>query len=400
MKIIVQKFGGTSVKDEEARSQAMKHIRYAVDQGFKVAVVVSAIGRKGAPYATDSLLDLVGGEDTKLSARELDMIVSVGEVISTAVMTELLRTNGFAATGMTGPDAGFRTNNDFQNAKVLDVDTDNIMEAFQTNDVVVVAGFQGLSRSHHVTTLGRGGSDTSAALLGAALGAEWVDIFTDVSGMMTGDPRIVKQAQFLEAVSYEEVANMANEGAKVIHPRAVEVAQQAHLPMHIRSTWDDVDQSGTLVTDRNLQIEHYRTVVGVTQQTDLTQFVVKTKAMATADVLNLLANNGISVDFINISPEKIIFNLNRSEAKQARNLLTHANADFETIAGCVKIAVIGSGMAGTPGITAKIVSTLTAKNITILQTTDSHTTIWVLVNGKDMEVAVNALHDAFLLNQD
>ena len=400
MKIIVQKFGGTSVKDDAARHQAMKHIRYAVDKGYKVAVVVSAIGRKGAPYATDSLLNLVDGEDTKLSKRELDMIVSVGEVISSAVMAELLDKNGFKTTAMTGPDAGFQTNNDYQNAKVLNVDTDNIMEAFKEKDVVVVSGFQGLSASGHVTTLGRGGSDTSAALLGAALGAERVDIFTDVSGMMTADPRIVKKAKFLKSVSYEEVANMAHEGAKVIHPRAVEVAQQAHLPLHIRSTWDSVTESGTLVTDRDLKISHYRTVVGVTQQKDLTQYTIASADMSTEKVLNLLADNGISVDFINISPDKVVFNLDHQKSKEADKLFEENKVKVSRINNCVKIAIIGSGIAGTPGITAKMVSTLHKENIRILQTTDSHTTIWVLVNGSDMDKAVNALHDAFLLQED
>ena len=198
MKIVVQKFGGTSVKDDEARHTAMKHVAYAVKKGFKAAVVVSAIGRKGAPYATDSLLELVGNEKSKLSPREMDMLVSVGEVISAAVFCEMLKENGLKATAMTGPDAGFKTNNDYRNAKVLDVEKQNVMEAFKSFDVVVVAGFQGLSKSGHVTTLGRGGSDTSAALLGAALGAEYCDIFTDVSGMMTADPRLVDDIGYCE----------------------------------------------------------------------------------------------------------------------------------------------------------------------------------------------------------
>ena len=163
MKIVVQKFGGTSVKDDESRHMAMKHVACAVKKGFKAAVVVSAIGRKGAPYATDSLLELVGNEKSKLSPREMDMLVSVGEVISAAVFCEMLKENGLKATAMTGPDAGFKTNNDYRNAKVIDVEKQNVMEAFKSFDVVVVAGFQGLSKSGHVTTLGRGGSDTSAA---------------------------------------------------------------------------------------------------------------------------------------------------------------------------------------------------------------------------------------------
>ena len=396
MKIVVQKFGGTSVKDDEARHTAMKHVAYAVKKGFKAAVVVSAIGRKGAPYATDSLLELVGNEKSKLSPREMDMLVSVGEVISAAVFCEMLKENGLKATAMTGPDAGFKTNNDYRNAKVLDVEKQNVMEAFKSFDVVVVAGFQGLSKSGHVTTLGRGGSDTSAALLGAALGAEYCDIFTDVSGMMTADPRLVEKAKFLKNVSYEEVANMAHEGAKVIHPRAVEVAQQAHLTLRIRSTWDDVDETGTVISDRNLAINHYRTVTGIAHQTGLTQFTVKSEDCSVDRLFDLLAVNDLSVDFINISPEKYVFNLNREHSLVAKTVLSEAGIPVSIVEDCVKVSIVGAGIMGTPGITAKMVGALMREKIEILQTTDSYTTIWVLVHGKDLKRAVNVLHETFL----
>ena len=399
MKIIVDKFGGTSVQDEEARKKAMAHVAHAVSEGYKVAVVVSAIGRNGAPYATDSLLNLVGGEKTALNGRELDMLVSVGEVISTAVFTQMLKQNGYKATALTGPDAGFRTNNDYQNAKVIDVQTDKIMAAFEEVDIVVVAGFQGLSREGHVTTLGRGGSDTSAALLGAALGAERCDIFTDVSGMMTGDPRLVKKARFLKEVSYEEVANMAHEGAKVIHPRAVEVAQQAHLPLRIRSTWDGVNELGTLISNRNLSISHYRTVTGVAHQVGLTQFSIATSDVTADKVFNLLAANKLSVDFININPDKIVFNLNREESRLAQKLLEAQKIEAQVVPDCAKVSIVGAGIMGTPGVTAKMVAALSKQKIQILQTTDSYTTIWVLVHGKDLVAAVNALHDTFLVKE-
>ncbi len=396
MEIMVQKFGGTSVQDDQARKKAMAHVKYAVSQGYKVAVVVSAIGRKGAPYATDSLLNLVGSNNSLLSARELDMLVSVGEIISAAVFTEMLKENGFSATALTGPDAGFRTNNEYQNAKVLDVKTDEILKCFKSQDVVVVAGFQGLSREGHYTTLGRGGSDTSAALLGAALSAKRVDIFTDVSGMMTADPRLVKKAKFLKNVSYEEVANMAHEGAKVIHPRAVEVAQQAHLPLRIRSTWDGVDELGTLVSDRDLSIRHYRTVTGIAHQVGLTQFSVKTEKYDPQTIFKLLADNHLSIDFINILPEKFVFNLDANESQKAKKLLQEKQVAAEIIENCAKVSIVGAGIMGTPGITAQIVAALNGKNIKILQTTDSYTTIWVLVRQSDLPAAVNALHDAFL----
>ncbi|WP_282708890.1 aspartate kinase [Ligilactobacillus sp. Marseille-Q7487] len=400
MKIMVQKFGGTSVQDTDSRKKAMKHVAYSLKNGYKVVVVVSAIGRKGAPYATDSLLALVGGTDTHLNKRELDMVVSVGEIISTAVFAEMLNANGIKATALTGPDAGIKTNNDYQNAKVLDVQTVNILKAFENNDVVVVAGFQGLSKEGHITTLGRGGSDTSAALLGVALGAERVDIFTDVSGMMTGDPRLVKKARFIESVSYEEVANMAHEGAKVIHPRAVEVAYQENLPLRIRSTWDDVTEMGTLVSNRKLALRHYRSVTGVAHQVGLMQFTIFSKDCDAQTVFDLLAENNLSVDFINIDLEKVVFNLDQEQGLVAQKLLQSQNIAVQIIADCVKVSIIGAGMLGTPGITAKMVRALTKHQIQILQTTDSDTTIWVLVHGKDLTAAVNTLHDVFLLDEE
>ncbi|KRL01427.1 aspartate kinase [Liquorilactobacillus capillatus] len=398
MKIMVQKFGGTSVASDKTRLKAIEHVRYTVSQGYKVVVVVSAIGRIGAPYSTDSLLCLVDGAKTKLDTRELDMLVSVGEIISTAVFTETLRNRDFNAIAMSGPDAGIKTNNEYQNAKVTDIKTNAILKAFKDHDVVVVAGFQGMSEEGHISTLGRGGSDTTAALLGAALDAERVDIFTDVAGLMTADPRIVKKARFLSNVSYEEVANMAHEGAKVIHPRAVEIAQQAHLQLRIRSTWDALNELGTLVSDRDLSIEHYRTVTGIAHQTGLTQFSIATADYPAEKVFQLLAQKHLSVDFINILPEKIVFNLSAEDSNTAKKVLRANDIPATVVEECVKVSIVGAGIMGTPGITAKIVAALSQNKIEILQTTDSYTTIWVLVRQKDLTAAVNILHDKFLID--
>lgn len=393
MDIIVKKFGGTSVQDDEARLHALRHVKDAVSKGFKVAVVVSAIGRQGAPYATDSLLSLVGGKDTLLDERELDMLVSTGEILSTGVFTELLKQHDIKAIGMTGPDAGIKTNDEYQNAKVLDVDTKHILDAFKDNDVVVVAGFQGLSQEGRITTLGRGGSDTSAALLAAALRAKYCDIFTDVSGMMTGDPRVIKNARFLNEISYDEVANMAHEGAKVIHPRAVEVAQQAHIPMRIRSTWDDVDKLGTVISQNGIK----HPVIGVTHQLGLTQFRVPTEH--SDKVLSLLADHDISVDFININSEEVVFNLTGKASERAKSLFKAHEVAFSFTDDCAKVSIVGSGMMDTPGVVATLVTALSQKNIDILQTSDGFSTIWALVTGSQFAKAVNALHDAFILSQ-
>ncbi len=227
MKIIVQKFGGTSVRNDESRLKAAEHVRKAVDNGYKVVVVVSAMGRDGEPYATDTLLSLV--EPSSLSKREQDLLVSCGEIISAVVFSNLLNGMSVSSVALTGAQAGFRTNDDFTNAKILEMKCESLKRQLETNDVVVVAGFQGQSQTGEVTTLGRGGSDTSATALGAALQAEWVDIFTDVEGVMTADPRIVKDARALDTMTYNEICNMAYQGAKVIHPRAVEIAMQAKI---------------------------------------------------------------------------------------------------------------------------------------------------------------------------
>ncbi|AVK64711.1 aspartate kinase [Lactobacillus sp. CBA3606] len=397
MEIIVQKFGGTSVKDEPSRKQALKHVQYAIDQGDKVIVVVSAIGRKGAPYATDSLLGLVHGDQSRLTDRELDMLVSVGETISTTVFTELAREQGLNVLAMTGQDAGIVTNDDFQNAKILRVNTQPIEAAFKDADVVVVTGFQGATETGHITTIGRGGSDTSAAILGAAFKAKRVDIFTDVNGMMTADPRLVTHARFIEAISYEELANMAHEGAKVIDPRAVEIAEQAHVPMRIRSTYQAPDELGTLVTDRTTtQIEHYRTVTGIAHQTNLTQFTVPTDTLSSSEIFQLMAQHHLSVDFINITQHQVVFNLVNGDAHVAAALLTKAHVHCQAIGDCAKVSVVGAGITGTPGVTARIVTALSTQHIEILQSTDSYTTIWVLVKQADLKAAMNALHDEFL----
>ncbi|WP_412988771.1 aspartate kinase [Pediococcus siamensis] len=395
MKIIVQKFGGSSVKDAPSRAQALQHVQYAVQQNQKVVVVVSAIRQPGAPYSTDALLDLVDNTTTKLSKRELDMLVSVGEIISATVFAEAARKLGLTATALSGREAGILTNSDFQNAKVLKVDPTRILRALKEVDVVVVAGFQGADPTGEVTTLGRGGSDVSAAILAAALKVP-VDIFSDVDGIMTADPQLVKQARCIKTIGYEELANLAHNGARVIHPRAVEVAKQANLTMRIRATYQQPNELGTLVCQSEATISHYRTVTGITDQENLTQFSVHTQNLSAGQIFQLLASKGLSVDFININGQQVIFNLPEKDLLLAKKNLTAAHADFSVLTNCAKVAIVGAGIAGTPGITARIVNTLAKQNIKILQSADSYTTIWVLIQQLDLRNALNALHDEFM----
>lgn len=401
MKIIVQKFGGTSVKDEESRQRAQIHVQNAVKDGYKVVVVVSAMGRMGDSYSTDTLQSLVNL--SKISNRELDLLLSCGEILSAIIFSNLLNSNGYSAIALTGAQAGFRTNDEHTNAKIVEMRCERIFEEFENHDVIVVAGFQGQSQSGETTTLGRGGSDTSAAALGVALKAEIIDIFTDVEGVMTADPRIVEGARPLAVMTYNEICNMAHQGAKVIHPRAVEIAMQAKVPLRVRSTYSD--STGTLITStvRDHQgsdiIE--RVVTGIAHVANVTQITVTSKEgnyNIQSEVFKAMAQAGISVDFINISPSAIIYTVMDQMTDRAVFALKDLGYHPTIIRHCAKVSAVGAGMTGVPGVTAKIVNALSKEGIQILQSADSHTTIWVLVHEDDMVRAVNSLHNEFCLN--
>jgi aspartate kinase len=402
MKKIVLKFGGTSVRDENGRTHAKKHIQSALDEGYKVVVVVSAMGRKGEPYATDTLLSLIHSSERLISNRETDLLLSCGEIISSIVFTDMLLSKGIQATALTGAQAGFLTNNDHTNAKIIDMQCDRLIQQFNQYDVVVVAGFQGRTQYGDMTTLGRGGSDTSAAALGAALNADFIDIFTDVEGIMTADPRIAENARPLSIVTYSEVCNMAYQGAKVIHPRAVEIAEQARVPIRIRSTYST--DTGTLIT--NIQKEQEikeRTVTGIAHLPNVTQikvFAKKEQYDLQTEVFKAMANEKISVDFINISLNQIVYTVTEEMTNKAIGILHQLGHDPVIERDCAKVSVVGAGMAGVPGVTSKIVGALSENGIRILQSADSHTTIWVLVKQEELVKAINSLHDAFELEKE
>lgn len=402
MNIIVQKFGGTSVRDEESRQHALHHVQQELSKGNKVVVVVSAMGRKGDPYATDTLLSLVNGPVTKLSKREQDLLLACGETISSVVFSNMLMENEIRSTALSGGQAGFLTSDDFGNARINEMKIDRILKEFEKNDVIVVAGFQGVAENGDVTTIGRGGSDTSAAALGAALQAQVVDIFTDVEGIMTADPRIAEQARPLSVVTYTEVCNMAYQGAKVIHPRAVEIAMQAKVPLRIRSTYSD--GPGTLVTANAKQqfgsdIKD-RLVTGIAHVSQITQIKVSAKKNQydlQAEVFKAMANEQISVDFINIYPNGVVYTVSDEMTEKAIFVLGRLGHNPVIERNCAKVSVVGAGISGVPGVTSKIVTPLSERGIQILQSADSHTTIWVLIKEKDLVEAVNALHDSFEL---
>ncbi|WP_261306071.1 aspartate kinase [Paenibacillus andongensis] len=403
MRILVQKFGGTSLSTAHAREHVIGHIQDALNHDYKLVVVVSAMGRKGEPYATDTLLDLVRKNGEGLPARELDMLMGCGELISAVHLCSLLQATGIKSTVLTGGQAGILTNDTHGNAQIVAMQPNRILELLEQDMVVIVTGFQGKTSQDELTTLGRGGSDTSATALGAALKAEIVDIFTDVNGILTADPRIVEDAKPLVRVSFAEICNMAHNGAKVIHPRAVEVAMQANIPIRVRSTFSK--EEGTLVTASDniladMSQVRDRFVTGIAQFTNITQIhvaAVEGQFDLQLRVFKTMALHQISVDFINVNPSGVVYTVFDHEAERALKLLRSQGYDPKAVSGCAKVSVIGGGMNGVPGIMAHIVEALTVEDIRILQSADSNTTIWVLVHGVDMIKSVRALHHKFNL---
>ncbi|ATY84973.1 aspartate kinase [Kyrpidia spormannii] len=403
MRILVQKFGGTSLAGDEPRQWAVHHVEKALAQEFRVVVVVSAMGRQGAPYATDTLLGLIPpGASTP---REMDLLLSCGEIISAVSFAALLRTHKIRATALTGGQAGIVTESEFGAAPILEVKPGRILRELEQGNVVVVAGFQGRTADGEITTLGRGGSDTTAAALGVALDAERVDIFTDVEGIMTADPRIVRDARRLPQATYTEICNLAYQGAKVIHPRAVEIAMRKNIPVRVRATMSD--DEGTLVTnvedDGRLEGRDPgdRLVTGITQTSRIVQIKIAQPSGAPPvhrAVFQAMADAGISVDFINVGPGGVAFTVSEAEAGRAEQILRHLGVEPEIVPGCAKVSVVGAGIAGVPGVMARVVGALAEEGVEILQSADSHTTIWCLVREEDMNRAVCALHRRFGLD--
>ncbi len=402
MRILVQKFGGSSLTTVESRDRVIKHIQREQGEGYSVVVVVSAMGRLGDPYATDTLLQLVQSEQEPLSARELDLLLCCGETISAMTLCAALKLAGIKAVAFTGAGAGITTDNEYGKAKIKKINPERVLAALEDGNVVVITGFQGMTEQGETVTLGRGGSDTSAAALGAALAAETVDIYTDVSGVLTADPRIVEGAKSLSVVSYAEISNMAREGAKVIHPRAVEIAKQARVALRIRSTFND--EPGTLVQDESFSGNEEqlmdRHVTGIAHFKGLTQLIVtdpNEQGEMPLKVFQTMAEQAISVDFIHVTPSKASFTIFDSDAERAMKYLHQIGFEPQLRKGCAKISVIGGGMNGQPGIMASIVAALSSESIPIMQSADSNTTIWLLVSEERMEDAVRALHYKFEL---
>ncbi|HEX3015515.1 MAG TPA: aspartate kinase [Desulfobacteria bacterium] len=410
MRILIQKFGGTSVATPEKRAQVAEKIISAKEEGYNPVVVVSAIGRTGDPYATDTFLNMVKGIYADVPQREVDILTSCGEVISGVVMASTLIGLGHDAVLLNGAQAGVITNNNFGDARIVRIEPKNILENLAEDKVVIVTGFQGVTEEGEITTLGRGGSDTTASALGVALDAEAIDIYTDVEGIMTADPRIVSDAKILDVVTYNEICQYAHQGAKVIHPRAVEIAMQKNIPIRVKSTFSDAP--GTLVTNQvdsdhiemGTDITGDRLITGIAHTPNVTQLRVDTQNEENVPEVNLkifkaMALADISVDFITVLPSAVVYTVKDEVAKKAVKILNNMGFQVESRSGCAKISVIGGGIAGVPGVMAEILEALSPHGIQVLQSADSHSTIWVLVAKEDMVKAVRALHEQFRLGR-
>jgi aspartate kinase len=409
VRIIVQKFGGTSVATPEARQYVVKHVRRAISEGFSPVLVVSAMGRKGDPYATDTLIGLARSVLETVNPQELDLIQSCGEIIAAVVMAQSLAAAGLSARAFTGGQAGIVTDASFTNARIIEVRPDAVKACLEKGVVAIVAGFQGVTRDGEITTLGRGGSDTTAAALGVALNAEYIDIFTDVGGVMTADPRLAPDAQILGDMTYSEICEMAHMGAKVVHPRAVEISMEGQIPLRVRSTFDD--STGTLISESRprptaagKEILSDRVVTGIAHVADVSLFKIESahdvnSSGLALNVFQALAQAGVSVDLIHVSPDQISFIIQTSSHDRALEILRKIVPEITASKGYAKVSAVGAGMRGVPGVMARVVQALSQAHIPIYQTTDSHTNISCLVAEKDLQRAVWALHDEFGLNK-
>jgi aspartate kinase len=399
-RLVVMKFGGTSVADAEGRAALRARVEQARASGLDVVVVVSAMGRAGKPYATDTLLALIGGGT---DSRERDMLAACGEIVSAVVVAHELRSSGTPAEAFTGADAGIVTDAGFGAARIVSLHPARLNEAIGRGVVPVVAGFQGVSADGDTTTLGRGGSDTSACALGVALAAEAVEIYTDVDGVMSADPRECADAAVLDGMRFEELFEMANAGAKVMHAPAAELAMDAGVPVRVRSTFSG--EPGTLIAD---VAPAKGVATAVTHVDGVAQLRVSLPSAAgdiahmhaQTGVYRAMADAGVSLDMFTPCCDMLVFTVSEAALADAQDALRRLGLAHEVSTGLAKVTLVGAGMRGVPGVMARVAESLCAAGVPILQTADSHTTISVLVTGEDRHAAVRTLHEAFALGEE
>jgi len=400
MKTIVQKFGGSSLATPELREIAASRVLEARARGASPVVVCSALGRTPEPYATDSLLALLG---PSRGGPNRDLLISCGEAIACAIFAELLTSWGADAQGMTGGQAGIITDATFGDAKILRVEPANVFAALERGIIPVITGFQGVSASGAVTTLGRGGSDLSAIALGGALGSEAVEIFTDVSGVMTGDPRRIAGAHTIDRVNYGEMVELAADGAKVVHAKAAELGRVTQTPYVVKGL-----RSGFGSTiDEGHTPDAMKPVTGITSLRDVAFIRViqgeiddlDARGKLELELFRRLAERDVSVDMINVNNAGIFFLVDNEKLALVREELAGLNVAIRVRSHCAKLSIVGAGMRGTPGVMYRVVAALQESGIEIIHSTDSNITISVLVPEEDVARGEQSIHDYFRLGR-
>jgi aspartate kinase len=386
---LVMKFGGTSVADTEKIRRVASRLVEAKRGGSRVVAVVSAMGQH-----TDELVSLAHEVSPQPKPREMDMLISVGERISCALVAMAIADLGLDAISLTGSQAGIVTDTVHGKAKIVEVRAHRIHEALDSDRIVLVAGFQGVSTDFDITTLGRGGSDTTAVALAAALGADACEIYTDVEGVFTADPRLVPGARKLHAVSYEEMLEMAASGAKVLALRSVEFARNHGVKLHVRSTF--TGDEGTWITEEDERMLEKAMISGVTHT--LEEAVYRVSGTERADLFDALADASVSVDTIIQTGEDIVFSAPVEDRAATEAALGGLDANWEERAHLGKVSVIGAGMKSHPGIAARTFQTLRDLGVEPDLVATSPIKIAFYVPQEDVERTVVALHEAFELS--
>jgi len=404
MALIVQKYGGSSVADAERIQSVARRIARTKDEGNQVVVVVSAMGD-----TTDELIELAYQVADRPSARELDGLLSTGEIVSSTLLTMALHSMGYAAISLTGAQAGIKTDNTHSRARIVGIEAKRVVRELEKGNIVIVAGFQGITDEMDVTTLGRGGSDTTAVALAAGLGAAVCQIYTDVEGVYTVDPRLVPEAQKLAEIGYEEMLELATYGVKVIHPRAVELGERFNIPILVASSFSD--GPGTLIHGE-VSMEVRNKVSGIAYDLDvgkITVVGVPDRPGIAAAVFQPLAAAGISVDTIvqNASIENITdltFTVVKGQLAKAMEVVAPiarsiGAREYVSDAKLGKVSIIGTGMQNTPGYAARMFGALSGQGINIQLITTSEIRITCIIDDAQIEDAVRALHQAFKLEE-
>jgi aspartate kinase len=385
---IVMKFGGTSVGDPDKIRAVARRIVAARERGSRVVAVLSAMGQ-----TTDELVALAHRVSARPKPRELDMLISVGERISCALAAMAIHDLGLEAISLTGSQAGIVTDTVHGRAKIVDVRARRIHEALDRGQIVLVAGFQGVSIDYDITTLGRGGSDTTAVALAAALGAESCDIYTDVDGVFTADPRLVPTARKLTRLTYDEMLELAASGARVLQLRSVEFARNHNVTLHVRSTFTGAE--GTWIREEDEQMLEKAIISAVTHTTEETVYCLE--GISATTLFGALAEKSVNVDTIVQTSTEIVFSAPAEERPEVEVVLDRLGVEWSARDDLGKVSLIGAGMKSHPGIAAKTFATLDAEGIPVQVVVTSPIKIACHVPGELVGRAVRALHEAFEL---